>query len=79
MNRTHHCGELSLPEVGQTVTLSGWVASRRDHGGVIFMDLRDRYGLTQIVFDSEQQPTLHQLADRLRNEYVISVSGTVTV
>ncbi len=79
MNRTHHCGELSLPEVGQTVTLAGWVASRRNHGGVIFMDLRDRYGLTQIVFDSEQQPTLHQLADRLRNEYVISVSGTVTV
>jgi aspartyl-tRNA synthetase len=58
--------------------LAGWVASRRDHGGVMFIDLRDRYGLTQIVFDSEQHPLVHQLADRLRNEYVVSVKGVVT-
>jgi len=60
------------------VTLVGWVAGRRDHGGIIFLDLRDRYGLTQIVFDSEQKAHLHKQADRLRNEYVIEVSGFVT-
>ncbi len=79
MKRSHHCGELSLAHVGQTVTLAGWVASRRDHGGVMFIDLRDRYGLTQIVFDSEQQPTVHQQADRLRNEYVVAATGVVTI
>mgnify|MGYP000070696139 CR=1 FL=1 len=78
MIRSHHCGELSLPQVDQTVTLAGWVASRRDHGGVIFIDIRDRYGLTQIVFDSEENAQLHAIADRLRNEYVISITGTVS-
>lgn len=79
MIRSHHCGELSLPQVGQKVTLAGWVASRRDHGGVIFIDIRDRYGLTQIVFDSEENAALHTIADRLRNEYVIAVTGKVSV
>lgn len=79
MKRSHHCGELSLPQVGQTVTLAGWVASRRDHGGVIFIDIRDRYGLTQIVFDSEENAPLHTIADRLRNEYVIAITGKVSV
>ena len=79
LKRSHHCGELSLHHVGQTVTLSGWVASRRDHGGVMFIDLRDRYGHTQIVFDSEHEPMVHQLADHLRNEYVVTVTGTVTL
>ena len=77
MIRSHHCGELTLPQVGQTVTLAGWVASLRDHGGVIFIDIRDRYGLTQIVFNSEENAPLHAIADRLRNEYVISITGTV--
>ena len=79
MKRSHHCGELSLTQVGQTVTLAGWVASRRDHGGVIFIDIRDRYGLTQIVFDSEENAPLHAIADRLRNEYVIAITGKVSV
>jgi len=79
VKRSHHCGELSLTQVGQTVTLAGWVASRRDHGGVIFIDIRDRYGLTQIVFDSEENAPLHTIADRLRNEYVIAITGTVSV
>jgi len=79
VKRSHHCGELSLAQVGQTVTLAGWVASRRDHGGVIFIDIRDRYGLTQIVFDSEENAPLHTIADRLRNEFVIAITGTVSV
>jgi len=78
VKRSHHCGELTLTQVGQTVTLAGWVASRRDHGGVIFIDIRDRYGLTQLVFDSEENTPLHTIADRLRNEYVIAVTGKVS-
>ena len=78
MKRSHHCGELSLTQVGQTVTLAGWVASRRDHGGIIFIDIRDRYGLTQIVFYSEENAPLHAIADRLRNEYVIAITGKVS-
>ena len=79
MTRTHRCGELTKTHVGQTVTLVGWVQGRRDHGGVIFIDLRDREGITQIVFDSEQQPSIHKQADQLRSEYVIEITGLVTM
>lgn len=75
--RTHHCGELTKTHVGQTVTLMGWVHGRRDHGGVIFIDLRDRQGITQIVFDTERQQAVHQQAHVLRTEFVIAVTGVV--
>lgn len=75
--RTHHCGQLRKSDIGKTVTLSGWVHRRRDHGGLIFIDLRDRFGLTQIVFDPQKNPTTHEEANRLRSEWVISVQGEV--
>ena len=78
MIRTHRCGELTKAHIGQTVTLCGWVNGRRDHGGILFIDLRDRQGLTQIVFDSEQQASVHQIASQLRNEFVIEITGDVT-
>ncbi|GJL50651.1 MAG: aspartate--tRNA(Asp/Asn) ligase [Nitrospirales bacterium] len=79
MIRTHRCGELQKAHVGQTVTLSGWVHGRRDHGGILFIDLRDRQGLTQIVFDSEEQASAHQIASQVRNEFVIQISGCITL
>lgn len=79
MPRTHRCGELGRAHIDQTVTLTGWVHGRRDHGGIIFIDLRDRHGLTQIVFDSEQDGSCHQQADQLRHEYVIEITGPVTL
>ncbi|MCK5573178.1 MAG: aspartate--tRNA ligase, partial [Bacteroidetes bacterium] len=75
--RTHSCGELRTEDIGTTVTLNGWVDVRRDLGGVIFIDLRDRYGKTQVVFNPQQNPEVHQLAKDLRTEFVISVSGLV--
>mgnify|MGYP000687022611 CR=1 FL=1 len=77
MFRTHTCGELSKNEIGQIVELSGWVHRRRDHGGIIFIDLRDRYGLTQIKFDPEVNKKAWELADELRSEWVIRVIGKV--
>lgn len=77
MLRTHTCGELTTASLHQTVTLCGWVGSRRDHGGLIFIDLRDRYGLTQIVFHPEQDSALFSLAETLRPEWVLMVSGEV--
>ena len=79
MLRTHCCGELTKSHVGQTTTLCGWVDGRRDHGGILFVDLRDRHGLTQLVFDSEQQPYAHQIASQVRNEFVLQVSGMVSL
>lgn len=76
--RSHHCGELNAKNIGQEVTLCGWVSKRRDHGGLVFSDLRDRYGLTQIVFDPQMTPALvHEEAGKLRSEFVIWCRGKV--
>ena len=74
--RSHNCGELTTKNKGEEVVLNGWIATRRDLGGLIFIDLRDRYGITQIVFD-ENNKKLHSLAEKLRSEYVIGVKGVV--
>ncbi|NEO62911.1 MAG: aspartate--tRNA ligase [Moorea sp. SIO4G2] len=76
--RTHYCGELRNQHIGETVTLCGWVSKRRDHGGVIFLDLRDIRGVVQIVSDPERTPDSYNDADHLRNEYVVNVTGRVT-
>ena len=78
MYRTHHCNELRISDLGREVTLAGWVDSARDHGGVIFVDLRDREGRTQVVFRPEESPEAAAIAHTLRNEDVIQVSGKVT-
>ncbi len=75
--RTHTCGALNSSFVGKEVTLSGWVHRRRDHGGLIFIDLRDRFGLTQLLFDPDISKELLEQASKLRSEWVISVRGTV--
>ncbi len=75
--RTHNCNALTSKNIGETISLSGWVHRRRDHGGLIFIDLRDRFGLTQIVFNPEENPKIHELASHLRSEWVISVKGKV--
>jgi aspartyl-tRNA synthetase len=75
--RTHHCNQLRIENAGQTVSLAGWVNSRRDHGGVIFIDLRDREGKTQIVFNPEANPAIAETAHALRDEFVVQVTGKV--
>ena len=78
MYRTHHCGELSLDHLNQTVTLSGWVQKSRNKGFIIWADLRDRYGITQLVFDEERTPkTVFEQAQNLGREFVIQIEGTV--
>lgn len=77
MKRTHHCNELRKTNVGEAVTLTGWVDSWRDHGGVIFIDVRDREGLTQIVFNPELHAEVAERAHTLRSEFVIEVRGEV--
>jgi aspartyl-tRNA synthetase len=77
MYKTHTCGELRPEHIGQTVKLAGWVHTRRDHGSLIFLDLRDRWGLTQIVANPETSPTGHQAATGVRNEFVVQVEGIV--
>ncbi|MEX1997613.1 MAG: aspartate--tRNA ligase [Candidatus Andersenbacteria bacterium] len=75
--RTHTNSELRPAHVGQPVRLTGWVHARRDHGGLIFIDLRDRWGITQLTFNPTEQPTTHAAAENLRSEFVIAVAGTV--
>lgn len=75
--RTHHCNELRPEHIGQTVTLSGWVNATRDHGGVIFLDLRDREGLTQVVFRPEENPEAAKASHHLRDEDVLQLTGRV--
>lgn len=76
--RTHTCGELNAAHVGQTVVLNGWVHSRRDHGNVIFYDIRDRRGMTQVVFNQETNAKAHEQAHQLRSEFVVAIQGTVS-
>ena len=79
MLRTHTCGELDEKAVGKNVELCGWVGSRRDHGNIIFIDLRDGYGLTQVVFNPQTKTGVHGKAEELRPEFVIKVEGAVAV
>ena len=75
--KTHTCGELVKKDVGYNVTLMVWVNTRRDHGGLVFIDLRDRTGITQVVINPETSPDAHKLAHDIRSEFVLSVTGKV--
>src|SRR5215468_7850299 len=77
LRRTHNCGELRASDEGKRALLMGWVHRRRDLGGVLFIHLRDRYGVTQVVFRAEVAPEVHEKADMLRSEYVVAVEGHV--
>ena len=77
LKRTHNCGELTRQDIGKTVVLFGWVQNRRDHGGAVFIDLRDREGLTQVVFEPDYSKEAHSLAGSLRHEFVLGVRGEV--
>ena len=74
--RTHYCGNVNATHIGQEVELCGWVHRRRDHGGVIFIDLRDREGLVQVVYDPDL-PAVFKIAEQIRNEFVVAVRGRV--
>jgi aspartyl-tRNA synthetase len=77
--KTHSCGELNKGHVGRVVELAGWVDRRRDHGGLIFIDLRDRAGIVQVVFNPEKSKACHQMASEMRSEYVVRVKGEVAL
>ncbi|HKE31826.1 MAG TPA: OB-fold nucleic acid binding domain-containing protein, partial [Candidatus Angelobacter sp.] len=77
LRRTHMCGELRIQHAGQKVVLMGWVNRRRDMGNLIFIDLRDRTGITQLVFDKSNNPAVHDKAGSLRSEYVVAAIGKV--
>jgi aspartyl-tRNA synthetase len=79
MRRTHSCCELSAAEKGKEVVLMGWVQRRRDHGGVIFVDLRDKNGITQVVFNPDHSADVHAKAHEIRSEYVLGIRGTVSM
>ena len=78
MLRTHNCGELNIKNISKEVTLCGWVQRTREMGGMTFVDLRDRYGITQLVFNMETNAEICEQARQLGREYVISVKGIVT-
>ena len=77
MLRTHTCGELTDRDMGKRAILCGWVSSRRDHGSLIFIDLRDGYGITQIVFDPAKGEDVHKAGEGLRAEFVVMIEGVV--
>ncbi len=77
MLKTHTCGELRKEHIGQSVTLAGWAHRRRDHGGLIFIDLRDHFGLTQVVFNPNASAQAHEIATTIRPEFVVQIAGTV--
>src|SRR5574340_385486 len=77
MHRTHTCGELRASHAGQNVTVAGWVHRRRDHGGVVFFDLRDRYGIVQVTVNPELSPMGLEVLEGVRFEWVLKVTGTV--
>jgi len=76
--RTHYCGDISSADIGNEVCLMGWVQRRRDHGGLIFIYLRDREGIAQLALDPDRDPEAHEKADKVRNEYVVAVKGTIS-
>ena len=75
--RSYYCGEITEKAIGETVTLKGWVQRRRDLGGLIFIDLRDRSGIVQIVFNPDFSKEALETAEKIRNEYVLDIRGTV--
>src|SRR3954454_19120270 len=75
--RTHTCGQLRADDAEEPARLAGWVHRRRDHGQLIFLDLRDRHGITQVVIDKTDAPEAHAEASRIRHEFVVTVAGTV--
>src|SRR6266511_4728272 len=77
IKRTNTCGELTKADLGKEVVLFGWVNNRRDHGGAVFIDLRDREGITQVVFEQDVRPEVHELAGQLRLEYCVGLRGKV--
>ncbi len=79
MLKTHNCGELQIEHAGQVVTLAGWVHRYRSHGGVLFINLRDRSGIVQVTFDQDTAPNAHAIADQARNEWVLQVEGQARV
>ncbi|MCL2237870.1 MAG: OB-fold nucleic acid binding domain-containing protein, partial [Treponema sp.] len=78
MKRTANCGSLRKADAGKTVILNGWVHRKRNHGGIFFVNLRDRYGVTQVTVDTEKNENLASICDELRNEYCIAVEGSVS-
>src|SRR5688572_19401083 len=78
MRRTNTCGDLRVSDVGREVILQGWVHCRRDHGGTVFIDLRDRYGITQCLFSPQTSEAAHSAAQDLRAEYVVEIAGVVS-